>query len=212
MTRFCFIRHGETDWNVALRMQGHVDIPLNATGLAQAEALGRRFASGTIQAEALYCSDLIRAQQTAQPVAAALGLPIITTPQLRERSFGCCEGLVFDEIVARFPAEAAAIKRRDPDHVPAGGESRRQHQVRIRDCVNELAACHPVQTLVVVTHGGVLDVVYRFASALAIDAPRTYPIANASLNWVVVDDQKWQIEAWADVTHLTAVLPVAADS
>ena len=212
MTRICFIRHGETDWNVALRMQGHVDIPLNATGLAQAEALGRRFASGMIAADALYCSDLIRAQQTAQPVAAALGVPIITTLQLRERNFGCCEGLVFDEIVARYPAEAAAIKRRDPDHVPAGGESRRQHQARIRDCVTELVACHPGQTLVVVTHGGVLDVVYRLASSLAIDVPRTYQIANASLNWVVVDEEKWQIEAWADVTHLTAVLPVAADS
>ena len=212
MTRICFIRHGETDWNVALRMQGHVDIPLNATGLAQAEALGRRFASGTIQADALYCSDLIRAQQTARPVAVALGLPIITTPKLRERNFGRCEGLVFDEIVARYPTEAAAIKRRDPDHVPAGGESRRQYQARIRECVNELAACHPGQTLVVVTHGGVLDVVYRLASTLSIDAPRTYPIANASLNWVVVDGEKWQIEAWADVTHLTAVLPVAADS
>lgn len=212
MTRFCFIRHGETDWNVALRMQGHVDIPLNATGLAQAEALGRRFASSTIMADALYCSDLGRARQTAQPVAEALGLPISTTAQLRERNFGCCEGLVFDEIVARFPAEAAAIKRRDPDHVPAGGESRRQHHARIHACVNDLAARHSAQTLIVVTHGGVLDVVYRLACGLAIEAPRTYPIANASLNWVVVVGEKWQIESWSDVAYLAAVLPVAADS
>ena len=212
MTRFCFIRHGETDWNVALRMQGHVDIPLNATGLAQAEALGRRFASGTIMADALYCSDLGRARQTAQPVAEALGLPISTTAQLRERNFGCCEGLVFDEIVARFPAEAAAIKRRDPDHVPAGGESRRQHHARIHACVSDLAARHSAQTLIVVTHGGVLDVVYRLACGLAIEAPRTYPIANASLNWVVVVGEKWQIESWSDVAYLAAVLPVAADS
>lgn len=116
MTRFCFIRHGETDWNGPAYAR-HVDIPLNATGWRRLKRLATlRFR--TIQAEALYCSDLIRAQANLQPVAAALCCSIIADINVCASGFGCCEGLVFDEIVARFQAEAAAIKRRDPDHVP----------------------------------------------------------------------------------------------
>jgi len=203
MTRFCFVRHGETDWNVELRMQGHVDIPLNAKGLAQADALGRCFAErGRGRADALYSSDLLRARQTAQPIADALGLPVIPLVELRERGFGRCEGLVIAEILERFPEEAMAMKRRDADHVPQGGESRRQHHGRIRGCVRQLAELHPSQTLVVVTHGGVLDVVYRMASGLSIEAPRNYPIANASVNWVRIEGEKWSIESWCEVAHL----------
>ena len=201
MTRICFVRHGETDWNIELRMQGHVDIPLNATGSAQAEALGRHFSKG-MQADALYSSDLLRARQTAQPISDVLGVPIIPLVELRERSFGCCEGLVIAEILERFPEEAMAMKRRDAEHVPQGGESRRQHHDRIRACVVKLVARHPSQTLVVVTHGGVLDVIYRMATGLPIVAPRNYPISNAGLNWVRIEGEEWAIESWGEVAHL----------
>lgn len=201
MTRICFVRHGETDWNIELRMQGHVDIPLNSTGLAQAAALGRRFADG-MEAAAIYSSDLWRARQTAQPIAEALGLPVVPLVGLRERSFGRCEGLVIAEIIERFPEEGMAMKRRDADHVPLGGESRRQHQERIRACVSDLAVRHPTQSLVVVTHGGVLDVIYRIATGLPIEAPRNYPIGNAGINWVRVEGEQWTIESWGDVAHL----------
>jgi len=201
MTRICFVRHGETAWNIELRMQGHVDIPLNATGLAQADALGRHFAAG-VHADALYSSDLLRARQTAQPISDALGLPVIPLVELRERSFGRCEGLVIGEILERFPEEAMAMKRRDPDHVPQGGESRRQHHDRIRTCVRELATRHPSQTLVVVTHGGVLDVIYRMAKGLPIEAPRDYPIGNAGVNWIRIEGDEWSVESWGEVAHL----------
>ena len=201
MTRICFVRHGETDWNIELRMQGHVDIPLNATGHAQAAALGRRFAH-SCEAHAIYSSDLLRARQTAQPIAEALGLPVVPLAGLRERNFGRCEGLVFAEILERFPEEGLAMKRRDADHVPLGGESRRQHQERIRVCITELATRHAAQSLVVVTHGGVLDVVYRIAGGLTIEAPRTYSISNAGVNWVRVEGDRWTIETWGDVVHL----------
>lgn len=201
MTRICFVRHGETDWNIELRMQGHVDIPLNESGLSQAAALGRHFAGG-MHADALYSSDLLRARQTAQPMADALGLPVIPIVELRERSFGRCEGLVIGEILERFPEEAMAMKRRDADHVPQGGESRRQHHDRIRACVQRLAEQHPSETLVAVTHGGVLDVIYRMATGLAIEAPRDYPIGNASVNWVRIEGEEWVIESWGEVAHL----------
>lgn len=181
-------------------MQGHVDIPLNANGRAQAALVGGHF-SGQ-QMDALYCSDLLRAQHTAQPIAEALRLPVRLLPELRERHFGCCEGLTLAELERRFAGEAAAMRRHDPEHVPAGGESRRQHHERIRACVQALHLKHRGQRLVAVTHGGVLDVVYRQAHGLPPETPRTYPIPNAGINWVAVDDAGWRIESWGEtVAH-----------
>ena len=199
-TRICFVRHGETDWNTELRMQGHIDLALNAKGEVQARAAGRHFFG--VQASALYSSDLLRARQTAQPISEALRLPLILRPALRERHFGRCEGLTFEEIVEQFPDDARAIKRRDPDYVSPGGESRRQHQARILDCVGVLVADHPGQTIVVVTHGGVLDVINRRVRDLPPEAPRDYPIPNAGINWVVVGGEQWVIEIWGETAHL----------
>ena len=201
LTRICFVRHGETDWNIEQRMQGHIDLALNANGEAQAVAAGRYFAS--LQASALYSSDLLRARQTAQAVSDALHLPIILLPALRERHFGRCEGMTFDEIAAKYGEDARAIEHRDPDYVtPKGGESIRQHQARILDCVGGLVSAHPGQTIVVVTHGGVLDVIYRRVHGLPPETPRTYPIPNTGINWVSIDGEQWSIEHWGDTEHL----------
>ena len=200
VTRFCFVRHGETDWNVELRMQGQIDLALNAAGEAQAQAVGRYF-SGR-QASVLYSSDLLRARQTAQPVAGALTLPMNLSVELRERHFGRCEGLPFDEIKVRYPEDAAAIVSRDSDYVSPGGESRRQHEKRILRCVDQLVKEHPGQYVVVVTHGGVLDVIYRHVHGLPANAPRDYPIPNAGVNWVTISGAGWAIDEWGGVTHL----------
>ena len=181
-------------------MQGHIDLVLNATGEAQARAVGRCFLG--VQAVALYSSDLLRARQTAQFVAEALRLPVILRPELRERNFGRCEGLTFEEIVEKFPDDARAIQQRDPDYVSPGGESRRQHHARILDCIGDLVGEHPGQTIVIVTHGGVLDVIYRRVRGLPPDAPRDYPIPNAGINWVAVDGEQWLIESWGETVHL----------
>ena len=200
VTQFCFVRHGETDWNVELRMQGQIDLALNARGEAQALAVGRYFAGRT--ADALYSSDLLRARQTAEPAASALRLPMVLMPELRERHFGRCEGLTFAEIEARYVDDAAAIVSRDPFYVSPGGESRRQHETRILACIASLIERHPGQKLVVVTHGGVLDVIYRYVHGLPSDAPRDYPIPNAGINWLAISNTRWAIEAWGEVKHL----------
>jgi 2,3-bisphosphoglycerate-dependent phosphoglycerate mutase len=200
-TRICFVRHGETDWNIEQRMQGHIDLALNALGEAQAAALGRHFAHG--RAAALYSSDLLRARQTAQPIAEALCLPLLLDPALRERHFGRCEGLTPEEVAARYVEDARAFASRDPDYAaPGGGESRRQHQRRVFDCIVRLAAEHRGQAIVIVTHGGVLDVISRHAHGLPLDAPRDYPIPNAGINWVVAGSAHWQIESWGEPPHL----------
>ena len=201
MTRICFVRHGETDWNIELRLQGQMDLTLNANGEAQAAAVGRRFAG--VSAAALYSSDLWRARQTAQPIGDALQLPVTLLPALRERHFGRCEGMTLEEIALRHADDARAFASHDPDYAsPGGGESRRQHQLRLLDCVESLVSAHRGQTIVVVTHGGALDVVYRRARDLPLDAPRDYPIPNAGINWLQIDDDQWVIENWGDVAHL----------
>ena len=199
-TRICFVRHGETDWNVELRLQGQIDLALNARGQAQAAAVGRHFA--TQRADALYSRDLMRARQTAEPIAQALGLRPTLRRELRERSFGRCEGLTLAEIDARHADDARAIARRDPDYAIPGGESRRQHAARVLDCVAQLVADHRRQTLVVVTHGGVLDVIYRRACGLPLDAPRSYALPNAGINWLAIAGERWSVERWGETGHL----------
>lgn len=195
MARICFVRHGETDWNVEMRLQGQTDRPLNALGIEQAHALGGYFQR--VDIDALYSSDLLRARQTAQPISDALRLPIVALAGLRERHFGRCEGLTIEEIRERYGDDAAAIKSRDPDYAaPGGGESRRQHQVRVEKSVMQLVRRHPAQLIVAVTHGGVLDVVYRRANGMSLEAPRDYPLPNAGINWLVIEGDQWAIENW----------------
>src|SRR5579862_1895349 len=101
MTTILLARHGETDWNVERRWQGHADTPLNDTGRAQARSLGEELADEPI--DAVFSSDLRRAHETARLVAEPRGLSVIAIPDLRERNFGSAEGLTTEEIQTRFP-------------------------------------------------------------------------------------------------------------
>ena len=200
MMRLCLVRHGETAWNAEQRMQGHKDLPLSEEGITQAEQAARHFSGKSVTA--IYSSDLQRAQQTAQPIAAALKLAITTLPALRERNYGRCEGLIRSEVVTRYAEDARALRERDPDYVLPGGESLRQHQQRILDCISQLAEKHGGETVVVVTHGGVLDLIYRCASGIPLDHPRNFPIPNTGISWLSIGENEWHIEQWADTAHL----------
>jgi probable phosphoglycerate mutase len=109
--RLCLVRHGETDWNAQKRIQGQIDIPLNARGRAQAAATAAGLAGQRF--DAVYSSDLARAWQTAQPIAAALGLPLYAAPGLRERHYGRMQGLTAAEARVRIPSVHAAYAARD---------------------------------------------------------------------------------------------------
>ncbi|MCA3848808.1 MAG: histidine phosphatase family protein, partial [Burkholderia sp.] len=127
-TQILFIRHGETAWNRIKRIQGHIDIPLADTGLAQAKRLAVRLEREVREGariDAVYSSDLMRAQQTAQPFADALGLPLQLREGLRERSYGAFQGHDSTEIETLFPDAYAAWQTRDPGFAPEGGESQR---------------------------------------------------------------------------------------
>ncbi|TAL98331.1 MAG: histidine phosphatase family protein [Paraburkholderia sp.] len=204
-TQILFIRHGETDWNRIKRIQGHTDIPLATQGVEQARKLAKRLAREAEQGarlDAIYSSDLMRAQQTAQPIADVLGMRIELCDGLRERSFGAFQGHDSDEIAVRFPDEYAHWQTRDPGFTPPAGESMRMFYHRVVHAIEPLVAAHPDGRIACVAHGGVLDCVYRFANSLPLDAPRNYALLNTSVNVVNFDGGGAAVVSWADVEHL----------
>lgn len=199
-TTLVFVRHGETAWNVEGRIQGHLDIPLNETGVAQAAAVGRRL--GAENFDAIYSSDLIRALRTASPVVASPEKDIIRERRLRERHLGVLQGLTGEEAMARQPDAWKAFKSRDASLALADGESLGEFSRRVVDFVEDVRARHAGRRVLVVTHGGVLDAAYRHATAMPLCAIRDFPIYNASVNVISHDSRRWKIESWGDVSHL----------
>jgi probable phosphoglycerate mutase len=201
-TRILAIRHGETAWNVDTRIQGHIDIPLNDTGLQQAQHLGRTLA-GRDAIDAIYASDLSRAHTTASAIAQAVGQSVTAHTGLRERHFGAFQGRTFAEIEAELPDHAWHWRKRTPDWVPpGGGESLLMLRERIVGTVNELAARHPGQQIVLVAHGGVLDILYRAATRLELQAPRTWQLTNTAVNRLLWTPQGLSLVGWGDTSHL----------
>jgi probable phosphoglycerate mutase len=203
-TRICIIRHGETDWNVEARIQGHTDIPLNETGRAQALAMA--FNAGHQRFHAIYSSDLARARETAQALAQREGHEVRLLSQLRERHFGIFQGMTAAEAAARHPAAHARYLARDLDYDFETGESLVRFAARVTDAIDWLVRHHAGQTIAAVAHSGVLDIVYRRATGRALGAPRDFKIPNCALNWFDFDVRGWHLEAWGDRHHLHEVL------
>ncbi|HSC97244.1 MAG TPA: histidine phosphatase family protein [Burkholderiales bacterium] len=203
-TTLIVIRHGETAWNREKRMQGTTDTQLSDVGREQARALGRRLAGQAFAA--LYTSDLLRARDTARAIAEHTGREAVEDPRLQERRFGIFEGLTAEEIVARYPEEHARFASRDPDYAVPGGESARSFTQRCIGCLAEIAGRHPGAEVVVVTHGLVLDSLYRAAHGLDHGVRRPVPLINASLNIFGYGGGAWRLELWGDISHLDAEL------
>ncbi len=200
-TRIVAIRHGETAWNVDTRIQGHLDIPLNDKGEWQALRAGDALAGEAIAA--VYASDLRRAHRTAEAVAAMAGLPVLPSVGLRERGFGRFEGMTFAEIEAGHPEDAQRWRRREPDFVPGGtGESLLAFRDRVLTTLNDLAARHLGEQIVLVGHGGVMDILYRAATRQELQAPRTWLLGNAAINRLLWTPDSLTLVGWADMRHL----------
>jgi 2,3-bisphosphoglycerate-dependent phosphoglycerate mutase len=147
-------RHGETDWNREGRLQGHTDTPLNATGLAQAEALAQRLLAH--QLDAVVSSDLTRALTTARIIAEISGVPLLTDPGLREVSVGLAEGMLWEEAKARFGAELTERWYSDDNVAFPGGETGHQTLIRGLATLRRVALTHPHRRLAVSTHGAMV--------------------------------------------------------
>lgn len=199
-TRILLIRHGETSWNTETRIQGHTDIGLNDRGRWQAQRAGQALAEEGLTA--VYSSDLQRAHHTAQAIAQASAAPLHVNTGLRERAFGSFEGRTFAEIEQEWPEAAERWRTRDPFFGPPGGEVLQDFFARCVHVVHDLAQRHPGQAVAMVTHGGVLDCLYRAATGQALQAPRTWQIANAGINRLLRAGPALTLVGWADVTHL----------
>ena len=200
--RLVLVRHGETDWNMVRRIQGQLDEPLNAVGVQQAQAAAARFAPGMV--DAIHCSDLLRASQTAAEIGAVTGVPVVPEAFWRERHFGRFQGWVYADIQRDDPETYRRIEARDPDLDLQGGESLMQVRARIEAALAELVQRYRGQRVVVVSHGGVLDAIYRLVTGKPVSDPRDFPIHNACICQLCWQAGRWEILQWADIAHLVA--------
>jgi 2,3-bisphosphoglycerate-dependent phosphoglycerate mutase len=201
LTRIVAVRHGETAWNVQTRIQGQIDIGLNARGRQQARRLACALADERF--DAVYASDLQRAADTARAVAEHNGLPLRTEVSLRERGFGTFEGLTWADVEQQHPDASRRWRERDAAFGPPGGETLAVFYERAVQALAAIAARHRGQHIAIVTHGGVLDVLYRAASRIALDAPRTWQLGNAAINRVLHGERGFTLVGWNDHLHLS---------
>jgi len=203
-TRIVAVRHGETAWNVDTRIQGQLDIGLNDRGLWQAQRVGLALADEAI--DHIYSSDLSRAHTTAQAIAQHARTPHARTVHLhtglRERGFGTFEGQTWAAIAEQWPEESRRWKQRDPHFAPPGGETPTQLLARVSRTVNEIAAQHLGEHIVLVAHGGVMDMLYRLATRQELHAPRTWELGNAAINRLLWTPDALTLVGWADTQHL----------
>lgn len=199
-TRIIAVRHGETAWNVDTRLQGHLDIPLNDVGIWQAERLAYALTDEPI--DTVYASDLMRAWQTAQAIASISHCPLRPDPGLRERGFGEFEGHTYAEIEANWPDLSLQWRKREPLWAPPGGESLIMMRQRVQTTVDALAVRHLGGQIVLVAHGGVMDMLYRMATGQELQAPRTWLLSNAAINRLLWTPEGLTLVGWADSHHL----------
>ncbi|CAM8660123.1 phoE Broad specificity phosphatase PhoE and related phosphatases [Comamonadaceae bacterium] len=204
VTRIIAVRHGETAWNVDTRIQGQLNIGLNDRGLWQAERVGAALAEESL--DRIYSSDLDRARTTAEAIARhasqATARDVQLHTGLRERGFGSFEGETWADIAEKWPDESRRWKQRDPHFAPPGGETPTQLLARVQATVDDIASRHPGEHIVLVAHGGVMDMLYRLATRQELHAPRTWHLGNAAINRLLWTPDGLSLVGWGDVRHL----------
>jgi probable phosphoglycerate mutase len=207
MTEIWLIRHGETDWNRARRLQGWQDTPLNAHGVNQAQHLAERLAQEARNGpfDAIYSSDLQRSVDTARPTSKRVGPRVRLEPGLRERCYGVLEGVAMDRLDIEQPEAAAAWKSREPDRLLDGGETLRQFHNRVVSTIDDIAERHEGGRVLLFTHGGVLDIVWRHAHGIPLTHPRDAALLNAGVNRLAVENRRWHVMGWGDISHIATL-------
>jgi alpha-ribazole phosphatase len=192
--RLLLVRHGETDWNVAGRYQGHTDQPLNARGRQQAALLARRLAQEPV-AE-IYSSDLCRATQTAAAIA-----PAQVDPRLRELSFGSWEGLTAAQIGDKYPQSLSAWIGDPLNAAPHGGESLHQLGQRLQSFLQELERAHD-RTVLLIAHGGSLRAIICLALGLPLTAYWRFRLDPTSVSELELTGEGATLVGLNDSNHL----------
>ena len=206
-TRILLIRHGQSKGNAEHRFGGHTATPLSERGRRQAEATARALAHEKISA--IYSSDLLRAVETAEPLARVANLSVEKTDAFRERSVGVMEGLTFEEAAERHPEQYTALVRRDFEHVILGGESYRQLLDRASRVLDKAIEVNKGGRIAIFSHTGAICILTLHLMG-ALDAPRLRPvwIANANCGITRIElrsDGFIRILAINDTRHLTGL-------
>ena len=202
-TTLVLVRHGETEWNRTGRYQGHADSPLTSRGLAQARAVAQVLEGETF--DAFYSSDLGRAKHTATIIADRLGRRFLTDSRLREQHYGLMQGHDGNRARELDPEFFESLGRGDADYVPRGGESRRQRHERAINALSGIAEQHPDSLVLVVTHGGIVDSLFRETLGIPFESPRRYSLYNTAVNRFSFSDGFWTLRLWGEVSHLSAI-------
>ena len=169
MTDLWLLRHGQTDWNVTGRWQGQTSHAPGLNDIGRAQAISVREHLTGICFAAIYCSDLLRARQTAELISESLNLKVSLEPRLREMHLGAWEGMLSSDIEARYPQELAE-RARDPLHARApGGESPLQVAERVIPAVTDIAKKYPDDSVLIVSHGVSLAVIICHAQGIPMD-------------------------------------------
>ncbi|HEX8162332.1 MAG TPA: histidine phosphatase family protein [Pyrinomonadaceae bacterium] len=206
-TRVLLIRHGQSQGNAEHRFGGHSATPLSAKGRAQAEATARALAGERVTA--IYSSDLLRAVETAEPLARSLRLEINRAEAFRERSVGRMEGLTFEEAAANCPEDYAALLRRDFDLVLTGGESYRQMLDRAARALDAAIEANRGGCVAVFSHTGTICILALHLMG-ALDAPNLKPVWITTANCAVTrfemrDDGFVRVLNLNDTRHLSGI-------
>ncbi len=201
MPTIYLIRHGEAEGNLFKRVHGQFDSPVTALGREQISCLQQRFAD--IAVDAVYSSDLQRAQQTAQAIYLPKMLPLHTLPALREVSFGAWEDVPFGAILQQYPGGMQRFATGDPDCCAPGGERLGDVALRMRGALERIAAAHPNETVAVVTHGTAI----RQALTLIMGGGTYLPEGrNTSVSCLEAENGVLTVKWYNDISHLSPAL------
>ena len=205
LTRLTLVRHGETEWNVTMQLQGHSDSSLTKLGRQQVDAAaellkGRKF-------DCLYSSDLRRATRTSEIINQYHQLEMKLHNGLRERMFGIMESLTRNQLKQRYPETYKGYMNRIPDFPIPNGESLSDFNYRVISTLQDIAGQNQGKNILIITHGGVLDCVIRHIFSMPLDSPRVYRLYNASVNSFVIHNNRWLMEEWGVISNNEALKP-----
>jgi len=198
-TEIILIRHGETEWNSQLRMQGHSNSALSEVGRGQIQALGEWMKN--VSFDHIYSSDSLRARQTAEAITQYSGDTLQFDQRIREKNLGVFEGLTSIEAREQHPEIYLLFKTGGANYVIDEGESTQQVLYRALEFIEEIRLRHPEQRVVMVTHGGVVRVLMKHTLGLSIDASTSFLIKNTGI-FRLVWNEKWLVSQMGGVSHL----------
>ena len=204
--KIIFVRHGQTSWNLQGKIQGQTDIPLDELGETQTKLLCSRLIKEEI--DIVFSSPLERALNTALPTSNYHKIGVVCTLLLSERNFGVLEGFKPKEINADKKKKIILEKTINPSYRPKKGESLNDLQSRILDFFSFLNCMSNSLSILCVTHGGVLDLIYRKAMNKPINSARTWVIPNTAINIFNYSNNHLSLISWADTEHLKKSFPI----